>query len=985
MAFNQIMRQYLLLLLLLLPAASSLAYIPLGCENNAYTQYLNSPVAKTCASEHQVCYDIVYIRYPAEDPNDPFVTISRGEHPYEFAAGADLMLLHPDGNEKILVDCDASCTITDPFISHDGKTVYFVRVNSPVQKRFTLDHRSFYSHIYKMALTGDKAFVPVQLTFNDAFTSRRYAGFKDRDDDFGSYQGINDLAPIQLADGRILFTSNRAAFIPFHPGTGGIGRSVQQLYTIDDHDGSAVTAELANMQKLENSNLHLAQHPFQLQDGRIIFSSWHDAGTKFTYAMTNLMTINPDGTDLNQFTEPHEHHKVLEHFTNQLSDGRVVATMYYPANNYGFGLIMRYELLDDLLPSEPLFLPYSIDQRLTFPDGSQGRVSFREFDRKGMVTITPHTISGDSPAPSRTGKYSMPAGTLNNDLLVAYSKGSVNFFDAACNRKDNYRCDPLQSGIYLIANAGNDSYVTSPSQLIKIKDDPNYNEIFPKPVVNYYSIHGVPLPGQRAPVSRDARLEFGEASALLGTSSMYNRQSSDGRGDPFKNTPQREIHSGTWTIQGADAGVYSNSDIYGVRIIATPAKPFTSPIRRWGDKPNWDKISHLLADGRLDNPVARYSSYHGERWEILGEFPLPHKQTIDQQGNPDTSWIAKIPAEMPTFIQTIDSKGMTLNSELTWRSLKPGEKKVDCGGCHAHATTALDYDTTESGRHAAIVNINGIADDDPRIQSGMWDLTRNSVPLLGAGNTLKFVNGLSYGVEFNRDIQPLFNKHCISCHNAQGSAAMLDLQTDAWQHLSAKKDADGTRYYSPQRSKYIRVPQARQSLLVWIAWGERLDGRTNADRDNDVDYPTSHPVLNLSDDEKRRISRWVDLGGAIDFPVTEGFGYSEDYHLPTVHIASPAAGNNAADSKLVIGFNDVHSGLNEQTIKLSYYAVPQVSADAVANTQIISFSPAALDNNNTMNMELPAGVKNGNEYILQVEISDNAGNTGIASQRFYIQ
>jgi len=197
--------------------SSAVANIPLSCDDSFNTEYLNSPVAKNCPKEHGVCYDIVYIRYPQGSEKYPFVKISRGEHPYEIAKGADLMLLHPDGNEKILVDCDDSCSITDPTISFDGKTVYFVRVNSALNKRFSFP-KKFYSRIYKMALTGEQAFKPIQLTFNDGYDSKKYAGYKDYKDDLSYYTGIIDLAPIPLSDGRILFTSNRAALIPFHPG-----------------------------------------------------------------------------------------------------------------------------------------------------------------------------------------------------------------------------------------------------------------------------------------------------------------------------------------------------------------------------------------------------------------------------------------------------------------------------------------------------------------------------------------------------------------------------------------------------------------------------------------------------------------------------------------------------------------------------------------------------------------------------------------------
>lgn len=64
-------------------------------------------------------YDIVYVRQPrfGDTVNTTWPEIF---HPARIDAGADLVLLHPDGSEEILVDCD-DCAVTDPFVSFDAK------------------------------------------------------------------------------------------------------------------------------------------------------------------------------------------------------------------------------------------------------------------------------------------------------------------------------------------------------------------------------------------------------------------------------------------------------------------------------------------------------------------------------------------------------------------------------------------------------------------------------------------------------------------------------------------------------------------------------------------------------------------------------------------------------------------------------------------------------------------------------------------------
>jgi hypothetical protein len=931
--------------------------------SNAAGQVLNDNVTNVAINCEETAYDIVYVRYPNESDEDQFINIPQGEGAYDISPGADLMLLKNDGSEVVLINCD-QCSVMDPFISFDGKTVYYSLIEEP-----TIESASW---IYKINLSEGN-YEPIRLTFNDGFDSALYADNTTSAHDQGSKRGIRDMAPAPLADGRIIFTSNRSALTTFRPSTDAVKRgSVQQLYVIDDHDGSANTKELSNLHLLETGNLHLVQHPFQLKDGRIMFSTWQDVATKFSYAMTTLFTIYPDGTNLKQFTEPHDHHKTVDHFATQLAEESIVSGYYYPSFDYGFGLLMKYPISSE----GPDFLRGSSDA--TYSHGNQSRISAREFDRKGTVSITPHTTHADVPAPNLSGKYSMPSATVRGNLLVAYSSGSVNHFQAVCNRGVNL-CEPLRSGIYLIEDAANAS-VTDPASLITIKDDPNYNEIWPRVVASYYDIYGQENPDIIQYEALDSRLNIGEAAGLVGSSSMLNREPlNEDSPDPFKPNKRRETNNGNWRIEGAEAGFVTAEDIYGVRIIVSPPIPFTKPLFKGSNRTDWESIERHLGDTRLKEVVARYGSLHSERWEILGEFPLTHKEATDEQGNPDTSWVAKVPADTPFFIQTLDANGMTVISELTWRGVKSGEKRVDCGGCHAHSVEPLDFATTQAGLGSPITNVANLDLSDPIIQEGLWDLTQGDIPLFSDAGINK-TPGYSYGVEFNRDVLPIINANCVSCHTADGTGNALVLDgsdnfVDAYGSLINNSEG---MYAYPQVSKYLRVPQARQSLLTWIVWGERLDGRTNGDRDNDVDYPSNHPTLTLTDLEKRTFARWIDLGAPIDFPEfsmagQEGFRYTDDYQLPVINIHHPKRGENT-ENGAIIGFTDAKSGLNWNSLVISFYPVDEV--ESVQNISQFSRS-----NRNVITFNLPAMVTS-KSYILKVEILDAAGNKNIQTSKF---
>jgi hypothetical protein len=162
----------------------------------------------------------------------------------------------------------------------------------------------------------------------------------------------------------------------------------------------------------------------------------------------------------------------------------------------------------------------------------------------------------------------------------------------------------------------------------------------------------------------------------------------------------------------------------------------------------------------------------------------------------------------------------------------------------------------------------------------------------------------------------------------------------------------------PNASRYIRKFQSRRSLLVWKIFGERLDGFTNDDHPSeskpgsgvltlkgqdvdpktnrhhyDLDYlpPMMPPpdavkagkVAPLSDEDKRAIVRWIDLGCPIDLdfdfknPSRTGYGWMLDEQRPTLALTFPAPGADAELSRILIGFADYGSGLDERTLSVT--------------------------------------------------------------------
>ena len=68
----------------------------------------------------KIDYDIVYVRAP----HGKYVWPDVGA-PILMEPGADLMLLHPDGRDELLVKGGSQGSVADPYVSFDGQSVYY--------------------------------------------------------------------------------------------------------------------------------------------------------------------------------------------------------------------------------------------------------------------------------------------------------------------------------------------------------------------------------------------------------------------------------------------------------------------------------------------------------------------------------------------------------------------------------------------------------------------------------------------------------------------------------------------------------------------------------------------------------------------------------------------------------------------------------------------------------------------------------------------
>ncbi len=990
-------------------------------------------------------YDIVYVRSPRYLPDQPDRPAGWAEfaHLFNVTPGSDLMLLHPDGTEERLV-AGGEGAIQDPYVSFDGQWVYYTHFH-----KATGDPNEAGADIYKIHVPTRKI---VRLTHQEFATNRP---------DTKQRYGVYNMHPCPVPGGKVAFVSSRNGYLPppkSYP------QVAMQLHIMDD-DGR-------NIETIGHLNMAGALHPVILKDGRLLFSSLENMGLR-NYILWGIWSIHPDGTNWNPVVSAlHGHSSPSSwHFQTQLSDGNIVVELYYNQNQKGFGTLFK---LPPTVPrGESAFGPGHIaDVRnpgwnFLGSNGMTFRIPYTPF---GMESITPWIRTNDFPAwPSvasdpespRIGKVTHPCGAPDNHLLLAWTLGPIGGSAGAV--RSFMGPQPIDSGIYLLKNG---EVTTEPGQMLLIKNAPEYNEQWPRPLVPYERIYGVKAPRQLRHANdgqQHKALPEGTPFALIGTSSFYKRESApmgavepggvtatfpkDYRGRSWD--PYDSEYTGTpwnWRGQGADAGRYSNDDIHAVRIVAF--------------EPN----AHTNAQGNQHG----YPAYHNhpmERLRILGEIPLRKfidgKQPLDPDGNPDTSFLAKIPADVPFTFQTIDRRGMTLNMAQTWHQLRPGEVRNNCGGCHAHSQQPTPFENT----FAATAGYD------------IFDLTK-STPLVTAADTgsssrqwdaehqtdLRYEPG-PVDVEYFRDIQPILRASCTACHSRQqdkpAGGLVLDDDESKINGLPGtyfRLAADERGRFSPRRvearsngqlvvrhlfhadmaSHYVWKFQSRRSLLAWKIFGERLDGWSNDTLDTqwiaaddprrddlhvpggnqpdagdrlylgDIDYTGSVmpppeavagtyvgpdgktiQVAPLTDEQRRTMVRWIDLGCPIDLdpsydprskePTSQGYLADDTRPTLTVRLGEAALierNINRPVQRIVIGMHDYNSGLAPE----SFEVIADFAVDGIPAGENLAPHFTALDGHRwKWELTKPLTV---NEGTLTVSVRDHRGNVARIERTF---
>ncbi len=223
------------------------------------------------------------------------------------------------------------------------------------------------------------------------------------------------------------------------------------------------------------------------------------------------------------------------------------------------------------------------------------------------------------------------------------------------------------------------------------------------------------------------------------------------------------------------------------------------------------EIRKLLVLEQLPKPI----NFSGGMWptsaggtftlaRILGTVPV----------EPDGSAYAELPAMRPLFFVALDKNDLSVKRMQSFLSLQPGET-AGCVGCHeTRLTTPL----------AALANLDILGRQPARIE-----------PIADVPDV----------IDFPRDVQPILDRHCVECHNADRFDGRVDLTGDHtplfaqsyWTIMQLGLISDGrNERYGSRAPRTIGTSASRLLTLV--------DG--------------SHYDARPSDHERKLIRLWIE-------------------------------------------------------------------------------------------------------------------------------
>jgi hypothetical protein len=164
----------------------------------------------------------------------------------------------------------------------------------------------------------------------------------------------------------------------------------------------------------------------------------------------------------------------------------------------------------------------------------------------------------------------------------------------------------------------------------------------------------------------------------------------------------------------------------------------------------------------------------------------------------DGSAYFEVPARTPVYFQLLDDKGYVVQTMRSWSTLQPGESQA-CVGCH-ESKNASPPPQPAAAMRKGVRNLTPF--DRFAEQYGAKNpITDASLSGRDAVKAFLTVNnpdgfGEPEGFSYPREIQPIWDTHCVKCHDGRRSD-VGDQRTENGERKTSAGSEDGSRGRSP--------------------------------------------------------------------------------------------------------------------------------------------------------------------------------------------
>ena len=317
-------------------------------------------------------------------------------------------------------------------------------------------------------------------------------------------------------------------------------------------------------------------------------------------------------------------------------------------------------------------------------------------------------------------------------------------------------------------------------------------------------------------------------------------------------------------------GVYILQDVYEGPGLAGVARGTAKKLRVVALEYRVCRMGYGQNGGECETGLCQTPvSLNSGSWDVkhvLGEVDI----------EADGSCSFEVPAHAPVYFQVLDAKGYTIQSMRSWSTLQNGER-FSCLGCHENKQDAGALIATVRKTTVAlskpIQKLKPFAGKEhPLVRRLALQAWLDSVDNYLGVNAPRPLDADAPvdGFSFVQDIQPIFDRHCVRCHNA---AKIKECKISLTGEVAKPESVRliGAGQVDPKRAytqSYVTITTSgnpdKNPWMTWLKPRSRAvmlpPYHTGSCKSKIMDhFEPGHNGVKVSENEKRTFACWLDL------------------------------------------------------------------------------------------------------------------------------